>query len=107
MILQQLSNLSDEELEFLFSDRRSLEEFVGLGVINNISDATTIDFFIETAKGGVTELFEMFETYLRSQGLQARGGHIIDAALVPVPKQCNTREENAESKAERLPNGWD
>jgi len=49
----------------------------------------------------------MFETYLRSQGLQARGGQIIDATLVPVPKQRNTREENAEIKAGRLPNGWD
>lgn len=49
----------------------------------------------------------MFETYLRSQGLQARGGHIIDATLVPVPKQRNSREENAEIKAGRLPIGWD
>jgi hypothetical protein len=27
----------------------------------------------------------MFESYLRSQGLQARGGQIIDATFVPVP----------------------
>lgn len=27
--------------------------------------------------------------------------------LVPVPRQRNTREENAEIKAGRLPNGWD
>ena len=27
--------------------------------------------------------------------------------LVPVPKQRNTREETAEIKAGRLPNGWD
>jgi hypothetical protein len=33
----------------------------------------------------IEELFEMFETYLRCQGLQARGGQIIDATLVPVP----------------------
>ena len=49
----------------------------------------------------------MFEAYLRSQGLQARGGQIIDATLVPVPNQRNSREENAEIKAGRLPNGWD
>jgi hypothetical protein len=55
----------------------------------------------------IEELFEMFETYLRSQGLQARGGQIIDATLVPVPKQRNTREENKEIKAGRLPEGWD
>ena len=45
----------------------------------------------------------MFEAYLRSQGLQARGGQIIDATLDSVPKQRNTREENAEIKAGKLP----
>ena len=59
-------------------------------------------------KAGVVEaLFEMFEEYLRSQGLQAQGGQIIDATLVPVPLQRNTRDENKEIKAGRLPQGWD
>lgn len=49
----------------------------------------------------------MFETYLRSQGLQASGGQIIVTTLVPVPKQRNIREENAEIKAGSLPEGWD
>jgi IS5 family transposase len=77
--------------------------------MNNIPDATTIAFFRERLrKAEVTEeLFEMFETYLRSQGLQARGGQIIDATLVPVPKQRNSREENKEIEAGRMPEGWD
>ena len=109
LILQQLFNLSDEEVEFQVNDRRSFEEFVGLGVMNIIPDATTIAFIRERLRkaGVIEELFEMFESYLRSQGLQARGGQIIDATLVPVPKQRNTREENAEIKAGRLPDGWD
>ena len=43
--------------------------------MNNIPDATTIAFFRERLRkaGMIEELFEMFETYLRSQGLQARG----------------------------------
>ena len=49
----------------------------------------------------------MFEAHLRSQGLQARGGQILDATLVPVPKQRNTGEENKDIKAGRLPEGWD
>ena len=48
----------------------------------------------------------MFENYLRDQGLEARGGQIIDATLVPVPKQRNRREGNKEIKANRLPDGW-
>lgn len=106
LVLQQLFNLSDEELEFQVNDRRSFEEFVGLGVMNNIPDATTIAFFRERLrKAEVIE--ELFETYLRSQGLQARGGQIIDATLVPVPKQRNSRDENKEIKAGKLPEGWD
>ncbi len=109
LVLQQLFNLSDEELEFQVNDRRSFDEFVGLGVMNNIPDATTIAFFRESLRKAevIEELFEMFEAYLRSQGLEARGGQIIDATLVPVPKQCNTREENADIKAGKLPEGWD
>jgi len=109
LVLQQLFNLSDEELEFQVNDRRSFEEFVGLGVMNSIPDATTVAFFRERLRkaGVIEELFEMFEEYLRSQGLQAQGGQIIDATLIPVPKQRNTREENKEIKAGRLPEGWD
>ncbi|WP_255087710.1 MULTISPECIES: transposase [unclassified Synechococcus] len=44
-MLQQLFNLSDEELEFQVNDIRSFQEFVGLGVMNSIPDATTIAFF--------------------------------------------------------------
>ena len=75
--------------------------------MNNIPDATTIAVFRERLRKArmIEELFEMFETYLRSQSLQARGGQITDATLVPVPKQRNTRGENAEIKAGRLPNG--
>jgi IS5 family transposase len=109
LVLQQLFNLSDQELEFQVNDRRSFEEFVGLGVMNSIPDATTVAFFRDRLlkAGVIEELFQMFESYLRSQGLQARGGQIIDATLVPVPKQRNTREENEEIKAGRLPEGWD
>ena len=108
LVLQQLFNLSDEEVEFQVNDRRSFEEFVGLGVMNDIPDATTVAFFRERLRKAnvIDELFEMFENYLRDQGLEARGGQIIDATLVPVPKQRNSREENKEIKANRLPDGW-
>ena len=47
LFLQQLFNLSAEEVEFQVNDRRSFEEFVGLGVMNDIPDATTVAFFRE------------------------------------------------------------
>lgn len=109
LVLQQLFNLSDQELEFQVNDRRTFEHFVGSGVMSSIPDATTVAFFRDRLlkAGVIEELFEMFESYLRSQGLQARGGQIIDATLIPVAKQQNTREENEEIKAGRLPEGWD
>ena len=92
LVLQQLFNLSDEEVEFQVNDRRSFEEFVGLGVMNDIPDATTVAFFRERLRKAnvIDELFEMFESYLRDQGLEARGGQIIDATLLPVLKQHNS-----------------
>jgi len=55
--------------------------------MNSIPDATTVVFLRERLlnAGVIEELFEMFESYLRSQGLEARGGQIIDATLIPVP----------------------
>ena len=72
LVLHQLFNLSGDELEFQVNDRRSFEEFVGLGVMNSTPDATTVAFFRERLRkaGVIEELFEMFEAYLRSQGLQ-------------------------------------
>ena len=71
----------------LTQEEHSIEEFVGLGVMNNIPNPTTVAFFRERLRkaGVIAKLFEMFETYLRSQGPQARGGQIIVTTLVPVP----------------------
>ena len=61
--------------------------------MNDIPDATTVAFFRERLRKAnvIDELFEMFESYLRDQGLEARGRHIIDATLVPIPKHRNNR----------------
>lgn len=86
------------------NDRRSFEEFVGLGVINSIPDATTVGFFRDRQRkaGVIEEINEMLEAYLRSQGFQALGGQIIHATLIPVAKPWNTREGSKEIKAGRL-----
>ena len=109
LILQQLFNLSDTELEFQANDRRSFEEFIGLGVMDSIPDATTVAFFRERLRkaGLIEEIFDRFEQYLREQGFEARGGQIIDATIVPVPKQRNTRSENEAIKEGQIPDGWD
>lgn len=47
LVPQQLFNLSDEAIKFEVNDRGTFEEFVGLDVINDIPDATTVAFFRE------------------------------------------------------------
>jgi IS5 family transposase len=109
LVVQQQFYLSDEELKFQVNDSLSFVDFFGLGVMSNSLDATTIAYFREQLRKAalIEEIFELFEKYLRSKGLQARGGQIIDATLVPVPKQRTTREENKEFKAGRMPEGWE
>ncbi len=108
LVLQQLLNPSDEELKSQVNDRRSFEDFVGLGVMNTIPDATTIAFFRERVRktGVILESLERFEGHLRSQGLEASGWQIVNASLVSVPKQRNSREENYAIKDGAIPEKW-
>ena len=109
LVLQALYNLSDDQTEYQIRDRLSFMRFLGLDLHQRIPDAKTIWLFRETlAQAGVVEtLFTQFDTYLAEQGLQARGGQLIDASLIPVPKQRNTREENATVKAGDCPTDWE
>ena len=109
LVLQALYNLSDDQTEYQIRDRLSFMRFLELDLHQRISDAKTIWVFRETlAQAGVVEtLFKQFDTYLAGQGLQARGGQLIDASLIPVPKQRNTREETATVKAGDCPADWD
>ena len=53
-----------------------------------------------------TSLPGRFTRYLDQQGLKPRGGQIIDATLVPVPKQRNRPKENEEIKQGKVPEDW-
>ena len=109
LVLQALYNLSDEQTEYQIRDRLSFMRFLGLDLDQRIPDAKTIWLFRETlAQAQVVErLFAQFESYLAEHGLQPRGGQLIDASLVPVPKQRNTHKENATLKAGECPTAWD
>ena len=108
LVLQALYNLSDDQTEYQIRDRLSFMRFLDLDLHQRIPDAKTIWLFRETlAQAGVVErLFQQFDRYLAQHGLQARGGQVIDASLVPVPTQRNTREENATIQAGDCPAEW-
>lgn len=109
LILQSLYNLSDDQTEYQIRDRLSFMRFLGLDLDHRIPDAKTIWLFRETLTQAqmVKTLFDQFEAYWAAHGLQPRGGQLIDASLVPVPKQRNSREENATIKAGDCPAEWD
>ena len=75
--------------------------FLGLGLEDRVPDAKTVWLYREVlAQAGlVEELFRHFEGYLLRQGYIARGGQILDASIVPVPKNRKTREENKTIKS--------
>ena len=108
LLLQQLYNLSDEDLEYQCHDRLSFRRFAGLSPEEEVPDATTISRFRDqlTEEGLIDELFEQFEELLRKSGYAAKGGQIIDATLVPVPIQRNSREENEKIKQGEIPTDW-
>lgn len=109
LVLQALHNLSDEQAEYQVRDRLSFTRFLRLGIEDSIPDATTLWLFREKlAKASLVEkLFERFDGYLATQGYLARGGQMVDATIVPVPKQRNSRDENDTVKAGETPAEWE
>src|SRR6476659_7238299 len=109
LILQSLYNLSDDQAEYQVRDRLSFTRFLKLGIEDAIPDGTTLWLFREklSKAGLIATLFERFGRHLEAQGYIARGGQMIDATIVPVPKQRNTREENEAVKAGQPPADWE
>ena len=108
LALQQLYNLSDDQIEYQIRDRLSFMRFLDLGVEDRVPDAKTVWLYREKlAKAGMVKaLFDRFDAYLRENGYLAMGGQIVDASIVPVPKQRNSRNENEAVKAGKTPKGW-
>ena len=108
LILQSLYNLSDDGIEYQILDRLSFMRFLALDAGDKVPDSKTIWLFREKLKnaGLIEELFSKFDNYLNVNGFSARKGQIIDASIVPVPKQRNSREENEKIKSGEEPEGW-
>ena len=90
-------------------DRLSFTRFLGLGFEDRIPDGTTLWLFREKlARAGLVEkLFERFGQHLEAKGYIARGGQMVDATIVPVPKSRNTQRENEAVKTGKTPAAWE
>jgi IS5 family transposase len=108
VMLQKYYNLSDEQTEFQIKDRLSFLDFLGLQIGDKVPDEKTIWLFKEDLanKGIAQELFDLFNDTLASNNILAKEGTIVDASFVRVPRQRNTREENAQIKQGEIPESF-
>ena len=104
----ELYNLSDDQIEYQIRDRLSFMRFLDLGVEDRVPDAKTVWLYREklVEAGMMKTLFDKFDAYLRNNGYLAMGGQIVDASIVPVPRQHNQRNENDKIKAGEIPQDW-
>lgn len=101
LILQAQHNLSDKRMEFMIRDRLSWMRFLGFELGGPTPDENTIRHFrnrlVET--GTLRRVMKAFDWQLKKKGYIPMSGQIVDASLVPAPKQRNTEEEKAAIKA--------
>lgn len=108
LLIQQLFNLSDEQMEFQLLDRLSFQRFAGLRHSSQIPDRTTIWTFKERLiKAGASEsVFDAVNRQLAKHGYIARGGQMIDASIVQAPKQSLSKDEKAITDEGAMPASW-
>lgn len=103
LILQAQHNLSDARMEFMIRDRLSWMRFLGFDLGAPTPDENTIRHFRNrlTETGTLKRVMKAFDWQLRKKGYIPMAGQIVDASLVPAPKQRNTEAEKAAIKAGR------
>ncbi|SFV10897.1 Transposase domain [Pseudoduganella namucuonensis] len=108
LLIQQMFNLSDEQMEFQLLDRLSFQRFAGLRDASQIPDRTTIWTFKERLiQAGASEsVFEAVNRQLASHGYIAHGAQMIDASIVPAPKQSICKEEKEIMHEGAMPIEW-
>ncbi|AGI26879.1 transposase, IS4 [Pseudomonas sp. ATCC 13867] len=109
LVLQQLFNLSDEQMEFQLLDRMSFQRFAGLKNTARVPDRNTIWNFRERLVQAKVEhlIFDEVQRQLQLNGFNAREGQIIDASIVRAPTQHNTAEEQEVVKQRAAPVEWE
>jgi len=107
LVLKRLYNLSDEQMEYQLLDRMSYKRFCGLAQATNIPDRTTVwTFENRIGEAGARAIFDGVTAQLLKRGFIARGGQIIDATLVPAPKQHFTKEDQEQTRQNATPADW-
>lgn len=108
LILQRYYNLSDDQVEFQINDRLSFMRFLNLTIADDVPDSKTVWNFKEQLIDLelVEDLFLLFIGELEKLNLIVNEGKIIDASFVEVPRQRNSREDNATIKKGEMPDSF-
>ena len=108
LVIQQLFNLSDDQMEFQLLDRLSFQRFVGLRRSSQIPDSKTLWFFRERLiqAGAEAVIFKAVSQQLDAYGFIARNGQMIDATLVEAPRQKISKEEKKIIDKGEIPANW-
>jgi IS5 family transposase len=101
LILQAQHNLSDARMEFMIRDRLSWMRFLGFDLGGPTPDENTIRHYRNrlTETGTLKRVMKAFDWQLQKKGYIPMSGQIVDASLVPAPKQRNTESEREAVKA--------
>ena len=107
LILQAQHNLSDARMEFMIRDRLSWMRFLGFDLGGPTPDENTIRLFRDklTETGTLKRVMKAFDWQLQKKGYIPMAGQIVDASLVPAPKQRNTDGEKEAIKAGKSAQG--
>ncbi|WP_420408177.1 transposase [Hoeflea sp.] len=97
LILQAQHNLSDARMEFMIRDRLSWMRFLDFDLGAPRPDENTIRLFRNklTETGALKRVMKAFDWQLQKKGYTPMSGQIVDASLVPAPKQRNTEDEES------------
>ncbi len=108
LILQRYYNLSDDTIEYAILDRLSFMRFLGLGINDAVPDAKTIWLFRDKLSKGkmIEKLFGHLDKQLDRDGIIVHKGKLVDATIVEVPIQRNSRDENKELGEGTIPKDW-
>jgi IS5 family transposase len=106
LILQAQHNLSDAKMEFMIRDRLSWMRFLGFDLGGPTPDENTIRLFRNklTETGALQRVMKAFDWQLQKKGYIPMSGQIVDASLVPAPKQRNTDAQKEAIKAGKTAN---
>lgn len=108
LVLQKIYQLSDDAIEYQILDRLSFARFLKIDLCDPVPDAKTIWNYREQLKNHAIfdRLFEFLREKINKASLVINDGSIVDARIIEVPKQRNSRDENSQIKKGQTPEDW-